>query len=202
VTTPFGAVPIQRLSLGYQTVMAWTADIAWRLVNHYPKSLNPLQEPAIVIVDEIDLHLHPHWQREIRRHLIQHFPAVQFIATAHSPLMAQDALDANLAVIHVRDGAATIVSEPAVIKSWRLDQVLTSELFGLSTARAPEIEIKMRRRVELGQKRTLTKAERAELSELDRFAHDLPTAETPEDQSAMEIIRRAAALLEERTPTT
>jgi hypothetical protein len=202
VTTPFGAVPIQRLSLGYQTVMAWTADIAWRLVNHYPKSANPLQEPAIVIVDEIDLHLHPHWQREIRRHLIQHFPAVQFIATAHSPLMAQDALDANLAVIHARDGEATIVSEPAVIKSWRLDQILTSELFGLPNARAPEIETKMRRRVELGQKRTLTRAERAELKELDRFAHDLPTAESAEDQSAMEIIRRAAALLEEPTPTT
>jgi hypothetical protein len=116
--------------------------------------------------------------------------------------MAQDALDANLAVIHARDGEATIVSEPAVIKSWRLDQILTSELFGLPNARAPEIETKMRRRVELGQKRTLTRAERAELKELDRFAHDLPTAETAEDQSAMKIIRRAAALLEERTLTT
>jgi hypothetical protein len=201
VSTPFGAVPIGRLSLGYQTVMAWTADIAWRLLNHYPKSANPLQEPAIVIVDEIDLHLHPNWQREIRQHLIQHFPAVQFIATAHSPLMAQDALDANLAVIHLRDGEATIVSDPTVVKSWRLDQILTSELFGLPSARPPEIEIKMRRRIELGQKRTLTSAERAELKELDRFAHDLPTAETPEDQSAMDIIRRAAALMEERTST-
>ena len=102
--------------------MAWTADIAWRLLSHYPKSAKPLQEPAIVIVDEIDLHLHPNWQREIRRHLIEHFPAVQFITTAHSPLMAQDALDANLAVIQVRDGEATIVSDPAVVKSWRLDR--------------------------------------------------------------------------------
>jgi predicted ATP-binding protein involved in virulence len=195
-------VPLRRLSLGYQTVMAWTADIAWRLLNRYPKSANPLQEPAIVIVDEIDLHLHPRWQREIRRHLIQHFPAVQFIATAHSPLMAQDALDANLAVIHGRDGEAMIVSDPTVVKSWRLDQILTSELFGLPTARPTEVEAKMRRRIELGQKRTLTSAERAELNALNQFAHDLPTAETPEDQSAMDIIRRAAALLEERTSTT
>ena len=202
VTTPFGVVPIPQLSLGYQTVMAWTADIAWRLVNHYPKSEDPLREPAIVIVDEIDLHLHPRWQREIRPHLLHHFPAVQFIATAHSPLMAQDALNANLAVIHVRDGEATIVSDPAVVKSWRLDQILTSELFGLPSARAPEIETKMRRRIELGQKRRLTKAERTELNELHRFVHDLPTAETPADQSAMEIIRRAAALLEQQTPST
>jgi AAA domain-containing protein len=202
VTTPFGVVPIPQLSLGYQTVMAWTTDIAWRLVNHYPKSEDPLREPAIVIVDEIDLHLHPRWQREIRPHLLHHFPAVQFIATAHSPLMAQDALNANLVVIHVRDGEATIVSDPAVVKSWRLDQILTSELFGLPSARAPEIETKMRRRIELGQKRRLTKAERTELNELHRFVHDLPTAETPADQSAMEIIRRAAALLEQQTPST
>lgn len=60
----------------------------------------------------------------------------------------------------------------------------------------------MRRRIELAQKQTLTSTERAELTELDRFAHDLPTAETSEDQSAMEIIRRAAALLKEQTPTT
>ena len=116
--------------------------------------------------------------------------------------MAQDALNANLAVIHVRDGEATIVSDPAVVKSWRLDQILTSELFGLPSARAPEIETKMRRRIELGQKRRLTKAERTELNELHRFVHDLPTAETPADQSAMEIIRRAAALLEQQTPST
>ena len=82
-------VSLGRLSLGYQTVFAWTLDIAWRLIERYPRSPNPLQEPAIVLVDEIDLHLHPHWQRDIREHLTEQFPRIQFIATAHSPLMAQ-----------------------------------------------------------------------------------------------------------------
>jgi predicted ATP-binding protein involved in virulence len=199
IKTPFGVVPSSRLSLGYQTVMAWTADIAWRLLNHYPASTNPLKEPAIVIVDEVDLHLHPQWQRSIRRHLTKHFPAVQFIATAHSPLMAQDALDTNIAVIHDNGGEAAIVSDPAVVKNWRLDQILTSELFGLPSARPAEVEEKMRRRTELAEKLRLSDAERRELDELNAFVHTLPTADYEQDQQAMDIIRRAAVLYGDQT---
>lgn len=196
IKTPFGTVPMGRLSLGYQTVMAWTADIAWRLLNHYPGCPNPLLEPAIVIVDEIDLHLHPQWQRAMRAHLTTHFPAVQFIATAHSPLMAQDALETNLAVLHDDGGEARIVSDPTVVKSWRLDQILTSELFGLSSARPQAIEEMMLRRTELALKKRPTDAERAELRRLNAEVHSLPTAERAEDETAMDIIRRAAALVE------
>jgi AAA domain, putative AbiEii toxin, Type IV TA system len=194
IKTPFGTVPMADLSLGYQTVMAWTSDIAWRLLNHYPESANPLLEPAIVIVDEIDLHLHPQWQRTIREHLTKHFPAVQFIATAHSPLMAQDALDTNLAVIRDIDGQATIVSDPAVVKTWRLDQIITSELFGLGSARPPDVERSMSRRVELSQKTELSASEKIELRTLDGIVHGLPTADS-DDQKAMDIIRQAAAML-------
>jgi hypothetical protein len=200
IKTPFATVPISRLSLGYQTMMAWTADIAWRLLNHYPDSTNPLHEPAIVIVDEIDLHLHPQWQRSIRRHLTSHFSAVQFIATAHSPLVAQDALNTNIAVIHDNDGEAEIVSDPAVVASWRLDQILTSELFGLSSARPIEVEEKILRRNELAQRKQLSPGERSELSQLNAFVHALPTAEFERDQKAMDVIRRAAALMGNSTP--
>ena len=135
VTTPYGNVPLSQLSLGYQTMFAWTVDIAWRLLARYPNSPNALEEPAIVIVDEIDLHLHPRWQREIRDHLTGHFPSVQFIATAHSPLMAQDSLGANLAVLRKLEDHALILNDPTVIKEWRLDQVITSDLFNLASAR-------------------------------------------------------------------
>jgi AAA domain, putative AbiEii toxin, Type IV TA system len=74
-------------------MMAWVSDIGWRLFARYPDSLNPFHEPAIVLVDEIDLHLHPKWQRQLRERLTLHFPNVQFIATAHSPLMVQAFLD-------------------------------------------------------------------------------------------------------------
>ena len=66
VRTSDGEVRLRQLSFGYQTMMAWVVDIGWRLFERYPKSRNPLHEPAIVLVDEIDLHLHPRWQRQIR----------------------------------------------------------------------------------------------------------------------------------------
>ena len=196
VKTPSGDVSLGQLSLGYQTVFAWTVDIAWRLLERHPDSPNPLQEPAIVIVDEIDLHLHPRWQREIREHLTNHFPKVQFIATAHSPVMAQSSLGANLAVVRWVDDHAVIENDPIAIRDWRLDQVSTSKLFSLESARSPEIEKLQKRRLEIAKKRTLSDAERDELAELDRKILELPTAESPEDQEAMDIIRQAAELLQ------
>ena len=197
VTTPYGKVPLGQLSLGYQTVIAWTVDIAWRLLDRYPDSPNPLQEPAIVIVDEIDLHLHPHWQRNLRDHLTGHFPKVQFIATAHSPLMAQSSLGTNLAVLRKFDDHAQILNDPAVIGTWRLDQVITSDLFGLASARPPDVEKSLNRRRQLVEQEVLSDEECQELERLDKEVGELPTAESPADQNAMDIIRRAAAVLEQ-----
>jgi predicted ATP-binding protein involved in virulence len=202
VRTQTGLIPFSSLSLGYQTVSAWTIDIAWRLFEKYPDSVNPLSEPAIVLVDEIDLHLHPKWQREIRNELSKHFPNVQFIATAHSPLMAQTYLDANLAVIKLehlpkrsQQKHAVIINDPVVVKDWRLDQVITSELFGFDSARPPDVEIKMKRQLALVQKARKMPAERRELEELNRALEGLPTEESQADNDAMNIIRRAALVL-------
>ena len=195
VATDYGKVPLSRLSLGYQTVFAWTLDIAWQLLERYPNSPNPLQESAVVIVDEIDLHLHPKWQRAIREHLTGHFPNVQFIATAHSPLMAQSSLAENLAVLRKTEDHAVILNDPTITKEWRLDQVITSDLFGLVSARPPEIERLLERRRELLEKSRPSVKEHQELKELDAQVGEFPTAESPGDQNAMEIIRRAAAAL-------
>src|SRR5262249_53946197 len=56
--TPYGWVPLRQLGYGYQTLIAWVADLVSRLVERYPDSPDPLAEPAVVLVDEIDLHLH------------------------------------------------------------------------------------------------------------------------------------------------
>ena len=192
IRTPSGTVQLSQLSLGYQTVMAWIVDIAWRMINHYPDCKNPQREPAVVIVDEIDLHLHPKWQREIRKHLVGHFPRVQFITTAHSPLMAQDALDTNLAVVKNCSGQSVIESNPAIVKTWRLDQVLTSDLFGVQSSRPVHIEKFMERRARLVQQDKLTKSEQNELKDLDALVESLPTAESATDQVAMDLIRKIA----------
>ena len=57
------------LSLGYRTTAGWVVDLAWRFINRYPESPNPLAEPAVVLIDEIDLHLHPRWQLRIMKDL-------------------------------------------------------------------------------------------------------------------------------------
>jgi len=198
VRTPYGLVPFSSLSLGYQTVSAWTIDLAWRLFQKFPDSANPLAEPAIVLIDEIDLHLHPKWQRQIRRELSTHFPNVQFIVTAHSPLMAQTYLDANLAVIRRDNDQAVIINDPVVIKDWRLDQVITSELFGFNSARPPDIEDKLQRRVALIRKIKKTPAEKEELQQLDRDVEGLSSEVSHTDNEAMDIIRRAANALKQK----
>ena len=202
VRTPYGSVPLDQVSLGYRTVFAWTVDVAWRLIERYPKSPNPLHEPAIVLVDEIDLHLHPLWQRKIRETLAAHFPRVQFIATAHSPLMAQSSLDANVAVVRRSGDHAEIINDPPMISAWRLDQLVTSDLFGLGSARSPAVERQQRRQAELLDKPKLSPAERAELDRLNERALKMPTAAAPEDNEAMKIIRQAADRLRSRGETS
>jgi predicted ATP-binding protein involved in virulence len=84
-------VPFRQLSDGYRLTLAMVADIAWRSV-----TLNPHLGPAateetsgVVLIDELDLHLHPRWQRRIVGDLRRAFPRLQFIATTHSPFIVQ-----------------------------------------------------------------------------------------------------------------
>ena len=85
--TPYGFVPLRQLSLGYQTTTAWILISRREMFVRYPDSKRPLEENAVVLVDEIDLHLHPRWQRKLFRQLETHFPNVQFVVTAHGPLV-------------------------------------------------------------------------------------------------------------------
>lgn len=75
-----------QLSDGERGVLALVLDLARRLSQANPSLADPLAESeAIVLIDEIDLHLHPKWQRQIVQNLTAAFPRCQFIATTHSP---------------------------------------------------------------------------------------------------------------------
>ena len=193
--TPFGWVRLSSLGLGYRTMIAWMVDLAVRLFKRYPDSEDPLAEPAIVLVDEIDLHMHPKWQRTIMEFLTQRFPNTQFIVTAHSPLVVQAAQDANIVLLRREGDQVKIINNPEIIENWRVDQVLTS-IFEMQSSRPAKIEPLLARRQEILTKSKLTKADKAELKELEDKIGTLPTAETSEDIKAMDIIRRAAKLLE------
>jgi predicted ATP-binding protein involved in virulence len=195
VTTPYGEVPLEALSLGYQTMTAWAVDLAWRMYRYYPEADNPLAQPAIVLIDELDLHLHPRWQRQLRNHISDTFRQVQFIATAHSPLLAQSYLDTNLAIVRQEGGQAVIVNDPQVVKTWRLDELIASALYEVDSPYSPSIEDALHRRTALLQKRRLTAAEEAELRKLEAMVASLSTVPTVEDREASDIIRRAAQLI-------
>jgi|694.fasta_scaffold31059_3 predicted ATP-binding protein involved in virulence len=193
--TPYGWVQLSSLGLGYRTTIAWMVDLAVRLFKRYPDSEDPLAEPAIVLVDEIDLHMHPKWQRDIMQFLTDRFPNTQFIVTAHSPLVVQAAQDANIVLLRREGDRVVIDNNPEIIENWRVDQVLTS-VFEMPSARPAKIEPLLQRRKELLTKPKLTPSDRAELKELEAQIGTLPTAETSEDIKAMDIIRRAAKLLD------
>lgn len=195
VETPYGWVRIQDLSLGYRALIAWVVDLAYRLFERYPDSPNPLAEPAIVLVDEIDLHLHPRWQRTIMSYLTERFPNTQFIVTAHSPLIVQAATDANIVLLRREGDHVVIDNNVEAIRGWRIDQVLTSDLFGLETARPPEYDALIEERNRILGKARLTKKDEQRLKELDARIGNLPTGETPQDMEAMDVIRRAAEVL-------
>ena len=196
-TTFSGEVGISALSLGYKTTLAWTLDLAWRLYEKYPISDDPLKEPAIVLIDELDLHLHPKWQLRIMDDLTKTFPNVQFIATSHSPLLVQSAPTTNFAVIQKHDTEVVIKNDPIVIKSWRVDQILNSELFGLTTYRDKETEQIYQQRDELLNKSKRTSKEEIQLRQLEEKILSLPTATNLEDIEAMKLIREAAQLLKQ-----
>ena len=184
--TPYGWVRLREMSLGYQTMVVWITDFASKLFIRYPESKNPLAEPAIVLIDEIDLHLHPEWQRKLIGYLSRLFPNTQFIATAHSPLVVQAAGDAGANVVLLkRVGDQTIVVQDLEdVRGWRVDQILSSELFDSTPARSPDTEEKLARRRALLAKKKLTKTDKEALAQLNAELPHLPFGDTPEVQQA------------------
>ena len=74
-----------QLSGGYRIVLALAADLARRMAQGNPHLANPLASEAIVLIDEVELHLHPAWQQRVLTDLLRTFPNTQFIVSTHSP---------------------------------------------------------------------------------------------------------------------
>ena len=191
-------IPFSALSLGYQTTICLATDIAWRLFQTYPKIKTPLTQPAIVLIDEIDLHLHPRWQRTIMKKLENIFTGTQFIATTHSPLIVQAAAaqPANLAVLRREDNHVVIDQSLEIVRGWRVDQILTSDLFDLPGYGLDIItEPLLAQRKQILSKPELTDEDEKELKKLEAQIGSLPMMENPKYDAAMDIILRAAEKL-------
>lgn len=93
---------IMQLSDGYKTLLSLVIDLASRMALANPDLRDPLKSPAIVMIDEIDLHLHPEWQRRVIGDLLKVFPDTQFILTTHSPVILES-LNNHIQRFHISE---------------------------------------------------------------------------------------------------
>ena len=122
---------ILQLSQGERSLLALVADIAYRLAIMNPTAEDPLQGKGIVLIDEIDLHLHPQWQRSIIRNIQNTFPNCQFIITTHSPLVVSDPQNVQIFLLEKNS-----VTELDNLYGMDIEQVLL-EVMGTPLRHAP-----------------------------------------------------------------
>jgi predicted ATP-binding protein involved in virulence len=95
---------LNQLSGGEQCLLVMVGDLAWRLAIANPGLEDPLQGTGVVLIDEIELHLHPGWQYEIIPALTRTFPNCQFIVTTHSPIVLSQVKPEGIFCLEKRDG--------------------------------------------------------------------------------------------------
>jgi energy-coupling factor transporter ATP-binding protein EcfA2 len=135
ITVAFAA-----LSDGYRAYIGWITDLISYLVTVCPAESKLRELEGVVLVDEIDLHVHPTWQREIVAQISRALPRLQFVFTTHSPIVAGSVASANLFIVAqpIDQDSATITRPSSEVYGLSADQILTSSMFGLNSTRAPE----------------------------------------------------------------
>lgn len=131
-------VPFRSLSDGYRAFLGWIVDLLFHLSFATEASQQRLDEVSgIVLVDEIDVHLHPKWQMEVVGNLSRAFPKLQFIFTSHSPLIAGSVEWMNITHLQLDHQHRTGVKPfDQPVHGLDADQILLTDLFGLKTTRA------------------------------------------------------------------
>ena len=196
-------IPMAQLSDGYRSILALAIDLARWLTVAFPNASEPLKQKGVVLIDEIDAHLHPRWQREIGLWLQEKFPGLQFIVATHSPFVAQTASEGGIVVLRWAAGEKVVEAQTDVssVRGWRVHQILTSDLFDLPTTLTPELESKLQRLDGLEARSTLIKEEQTELHELRRELESLlpPPGETKRERETYErlgkMVQQAETLL-------
>jgi energy-coupling factor transporter ATP-binding protein EcfA2 len=137
-----GEVPLSQLSDGYQNMAAWCGDLLYRITETFPDRKDPLNTRGVLLIDELDLHLHPVWRRRLVDFLSDTLPNFQFLATTHSALTAQQSGAGELYVIR-REGTSqrpTLVPFIGEPRKMMLHQLLMSPMFGLASMDSVEVE--------------------------------------------------------------
>ncbi len=149
-------LPIRLLSSGYRNLLGMVFDIAYRMAVLNPNLLGDITDktPGIVLIDEIDMHLHPNWQWRVVDALKNTFPKVQFIATTHSPIIIASCKEEKLITLQLEDIFLDKPSEIVpgkTVKGWMVDSVLKTYMN--TDNRDPETAEKLKRLSELAKEK-------------------------------------------------
>ena len=126
------------MSDGYQTMLAVAGEIAETASEHWDE-LSAAE--AVILLDEIGAHLHPRWKMRVVETLRSAFPRMQFIATTHDPLCLRGLAGDEILVLRRGDDDELVPLDGLRgTETLRVDQLLTSPLFGLGSTLDPETE--------------------------------------------------------------
>jgi hypothetical protein len=168
------ALELSELSDGYQALLVVIFDLMLRYAYLF-QIKNPLEGQALVGIDEVDLHLHPRWQRKVAAQLTELFPNTQFVLTTHSPIVVQGAIDRGSTVVTLREENGAVVASrlsPRLRKRLHGAEVgsllLEHHLFGVESRYSTEYS-EIEKRVDQLQRRisrgTATDTDHRELSQ-------------------------------------
>ena len=185
---------IEQLSEGYKIVIAMVADLAARMAEANPDMENPLNTSGIVLIDEVDLHLHPRWQREILIQLTGVFPNLQFIVSTHSPVIVVGAAEiAQVVNLNTINDDENLHQNDIQVSN--VGQVLLSDLFGLKYLYSPEWDSKINERDEILAKDVLTPEDEARLTQLDEDLKGLTSLQDSNAIRSTQILEKLARQL-------
>jgi energy-coupling factor transporter ATP-binding protein EcfA2 len=161
-STPDGDIPFTVLSQGTQSVMQWLTYVLAGYAKYYGYPTNLAAQPGVVIVDEIDAHLHPAAQRRVIPALQRHFPRLQIFCSTHSPLMLAGLKTSQMQLFR-RDerGKVTVSRNETALVGWSIDEILRGFL-GVEQPADVETERHIRRLQELQRPEGLAPTETAQ----------------------------------------
>ena len=173
--TPDGIVPLHCLSDGYLAMAAWIGDLLYQVSEVSGDSQEkPLTAKGLLLIDEIDLHLHPKRQRHLLSLLDEWLPNFQFVATTHSPMAAQQAGEGELHYLRRERRKIHLYPFSGAPNTLLLHQLIMSPAFGVDTDESKSVEDMKHRYRSLRDKADLSAKEQAELDKLTTALTELP----------------------------